>query len=893
MKTFLFFFFILFVFAANAQYTISYETINPVCYNQCNGKIKITGATGGVSPYTLTLVGYSQTITNYNGTDSVYFENLCSGTYTVEISDASQVTIAYQNNIVVSDPPEMTYTVSTTNPTCSGLCNGSAQVVVTNGTPPYHFDLNGQVNNNGIFANLCDGYYYPYISDANGCFLYDATIHIMEPMPLQISFNSQMPSACIATDGMLQANVLDGTPPYTYHWSNGSTMNFLSNIPSGIYHLTVTDINGCSTVGHYALNDLNHEVTLQGVSPTCYGYNNGSVYISYLNTTGLSYNQYINWSDGVTTLLQDTLYNTNSIPDTLYNANANHYFVTITSGPCTLYGYYELTQPDSIKIEAYINDVYCYGQSNGTIYLDVTGGNMGQGYNFEWSNGFSDPYSLYNLAAGNYSVTVSDISNCFNTLNFTINQPDSFIATISPVDISCHGLNDAYILVNPIGGTPPYYYTLDSINSYNYLELTGNTIFIGNAGTYNLFMKDSHYCDTVSFTNITIADPPLMQISSVQLTHPTCLNNDGEIMVNATGGTGSYTYLLNGDTSSNHILNLSEGNYIIGILDDNSCLTDSTIVLTKLSQLPVIKGEIVFNQQPVDSSKTLLFIPGQFGASQWDTLMMSQGSFFNFTDLMPGQYFLKAVYIGESLNVQNTYYNNKLYWTEADTITIGCDDTLYQDINLIQLPTSSGMCSMSGFVRFVSSKLGKAASEPVPGAEITVEQVPGPTIIKMALTDSTGYYEVTNLPDVSNCNLRVDIPGMPLLSTYTGLSVSSSGVASLSNLNFIVDTTTNGGIMKDSTTWANVLNNDIESVNIFPNPFTSFANVEIKLMDNAKISFDIIDITGKKIYTVSETEMFKGNNKLQINRLQVPQSGIYYFVAHSPKTTYVKKFIKQ
>jgi hypothetical protein len=61
MKTFLFFFFILFVFAANAQYTISYETINLVCYNQCNGKIKITGATGGVSPYTLTLVGYSQT----------------------------------------------------------------------------------------------------------------------------------------------------------------------------------------------------------------------------------------------------------------------------------------------------------------------------------------------------------------------------------------------------------------------------------------------------------------------------------------------------------------------------------------------------------------------------------------------------------------------------------------------------------------------------------------------------------------------------------------------------------------------------------------------------------------------------------------------------------------
>lgn len=890
MKTCLFFFFLMVAFAAYSQYTISYQAIDPVCNGQCTGKIKITGASGGTAPYTLNLVGYYQAITNYNGTDTVYFDYLCSGTYTVEISDITQSTIAYQSNIIINDPAPMNYYVTSNNPTCPGACNGFAQITVTNGTPPYHFSLNGINNNNGYFSNLCANYYYPNISDSNGCYIYDAGFTVTDPEPLNISFTSTQPSVCVQSDGALFANVTGGFTPYTYTWSNNANTQTISSIPAGIYHLTVTDANGCTDVEHYALNDINHEVILQGVSPTCYGLSNGSVYIQYLNASGLSYNQFINWANETTNLLQDTLYNTSSIPDTLFNVPANDYFVTINSGLCTLYGYYELTQPDSIKIEPTIYNVSCYGQSNGMIYLNISGGNGNQGYTAAWSNGSTDPYDLYNLPAGNYAVTVTDNSGCTNSSSFVITQPDSFIATITSVNISCHGLNDAFILVNPMGGTPPYYYTLDSINSYNYTELTGNSISVGNAGTYNLYIKDSHYCDTITFTNIQITEPPLLQISSVQLTHPTCLNNDGAITVSAVGGTGSYTYFLNGYTSNS---NLSEGSYLISVMDENSCLTDSTVTLTKLSQLPVIKGEIVFNQQPVDSAKALLFIPGQFGASQWDTLSISQGSFFDFTDLTPGHYFLKAVYTGGSLNAQNTYYNNKLYWTEADTITVGCDDTLYQDINLIQLPTTTGLCSMSGFVRFVSSKLGKAASEPVPGAEITVEQVPGPTIIKMTLTDTTGYYEATNLPDVSNCNLRVDIPGMPLISTYTGLSVSSSGVASLVNLNFIVDTTTNGGIMKDSTTWAHVMTNEIESVNIHPNPFNSFANVEINLIENGKISFDIIDITGKKIYSIPETEMYKGTNKIQINRSQVPQSGIYYLVAHSPKTTYIKKFIKQ
>jgi len=78
-KIFTFLAFLSFIYAAHAQYSITYETIDPVCNGQCNGKIKITGASGGMAPYTLKLLDYYQnilqTITNYNGTSLIYFED--------------------------------------------------------------------------------------------------------------------------------------------------------------------------------------------------------------------------------------------------------------------------------------------------------------------------------------------------------------------------------------------------------------------------------------------------------------------------------------------------------------------------------------------------------------------------------------------------------------------------------------------------------------------------------------------------------------------------------------------------------------------------------------------------------------------------------------------------
>jgi len=408
-----------------------------------------------------------------------------------------------------------------------------------------------------------------------------------------------------------------------------------------------------------------------------------------------------------------------------------------------------------------------------------------------------------------------------------------------------------------------------------------------------LFIKDLNYCDTISLTKITITEPSKLLIDTIQLTQPTCLNNDGTIYFNGTGGTGIYTYWVDGVNYANNIINnLSEGSYLLAIEDQNGCYVDSSIYISKQSELPVIKGSVSFNQNTIDSAKVLLLQAGQFGAASMDTIRV-QGPNFDFYDIFPGNYYLKANYTGSTLNIWNTYYNNTLYWTDATMLTVQCNDTTTINIDLIPAPTiNNGMCSMSGYVRFVSSKNGKAASEPVPGAEITVEQVPGPTVIKMVLTDTTGYYHANNLPDLSNCNLRVDIPGLPLLSTYTGLSVNSNGNANLTNLNFIVDTTTNGGIMKDSSLWTNIHYSDIASIQIIPNPVINIAYAEITINSDQSVDLYIINTKGQVIANLGKHKIKSGKHQIAIPTHLLLSDESYYFIAKSTNTTFVKKFIK-
>jgi hypothetical protein len=881
MKTLLLISFLSISIWASAQYTMTYQVIKPTCSVYCDGKIMITNVTGGILPYTLKL--NSDSILYSNLGDTVYFMNLCGGSsYNVTIVDASASTSVVQPVTVPSTDPITMVIVSQQNPTCSGSCNGSVQLSAQNGTPPYQYNINGEMNSTGTFSNLCGQTYYPFISDSNGCELYDAILDIIAPSPIQVTENESQPYSCMDSSGFIYVNTSGGTPPYTYLWSTNSTHDTISNLHSGNYTLTVTDSSGCTVVEHYSLNMLNSYLTLSGVSPLCYGQNNGKVFVAGVIPNG-TFPCTLHWSTG-----QNYTWTSSTAPiDTIFNAQAGDYFLTITdnTGSCSLYAYYQLTQPDSLHINPYIQPINCYGVNSGMVQLSVTGGPVGGNYTYLWNDGATSNME-YMIGAGIYKVTVTDLNGCTITGTYVVTQPDSFYAVVTKKDISCFGANDAQLIVKGFGGTQPYYYSFDG-QIYN--ELTDTIVWVDTSGTYTIYVKDKNYCSVDTFT-YTVIEPTQLVINSVTLTQPTCLNNDGSINFNANGGTSPYIYLLDGNSSSNTISGLSETSYLIEVDDSHGCYVDSTIQLLKQSQLPVIKGTVLFNQLPIDSSKVLLFKPGQFGAAVMDTVTWSLGSTFDFSDLTPGSYFLKADYLDNVLNAVNTYYNGKFYWMDVDTIPVNCNDTIHINLNLDSLPMVSGPCSMSGKVDFVSNKMGKAVSEPVPGAEITVEQVPGPIVVKMTATDTSGHYHLNNLPDLSGCNLRVDIPGLPLLSTYSNLSVNSSN-PNLYNLNFLVDTTSGGGIYKDSSSLVNPVSSEPVWVNVSPNPFSTSTVVEIMASSAKTMNMQVFDALGKSVLLLPESKMEQGVNRISLNKNQFPQAGIYYIVIHLDNTIFIKKVI--
>ncbi|KPM46546.1 SprB repeat-containing protein, partial [Jiulongibacter sediminis] len=99
----------------------------------------------------------------------------------------------------------------------------------------------------------------------------------------------------------------------------------------------------------------------------------------------------------------------------------------------------------------------CYKSNDGAIDLEVSGGSGH--YNYSWSNSATTE-DLSGLAAGTYSVTVTDDNNCTATASVEITQPDTLIATItSSKKLSCDEAGDGEIDLAVSGGTENYSYS--------------------------------------------------------------------------------------------------------------------------------------------------------------------------------------------------------------------------------------------------------------------------------------------------------------------------------------------------------------------------------------------------------------------------------------------------
>ena len=412
-----------------------------LCFNSADGTATVAGA-GGTAPYVFSWTGNAQTAATSTG--------LAAGTYNATVTDSRgcRDTVA---NIIIRNPfaqgPAATINVtnSTSCPNGNGVAAVQTVINMTGNPATYQYAWSNGATS-ATATGLNPGGYTVTITDNNGCTLAQ-TVTITGTTVFISGFSLTNPS-CGVSNGTVGVNAANGTAPYSYVWSsnaNGQTTQTINGLSSGTYSVTVTDANGCQANGTSFLNSNSVQLSIANREErlTCFGDATGFIDIDAVTPVPTTVT-YL-WSTGATT--QD-----------ISGLTAGTYTLTasVQSGTATCSSVIAMTvlQPASpLNANAIIfQPLNCIGQPVGQVGGQGTGG-WGT-YSFQWSNGGTSN-DLNNLAAGTYTVTVSDLEGCTDTASVTLVQPQTVSVNAY---INTPGQNTYSVLENttniPLGVAP-------------------------------------------------------------------------------------------------------------------------------------------------------------------------------------------------------------------------------------------------------------------------------------------------------------------------------------------------------------------------------------------------------------------------------------------------------
>ena len=512
-----------------------------------------------------------------NGQTGLTAIGLSAGAHTVILTDANQCDTTITVDIPTIPPMEITL-LSSKDPACFGYNDGALRVKVDKGAGNYTYQWsNGATTStlNGLKA----GTYRLTVTDASGC-IAEANYTLRDPLQIEaVVKQNQAPSCAGGCNGVLEVEGTKGQGAYTYRWQHNSSLrtNKLENICAGIYTVTITDQAGCSRDTSIMVSDpVPLAIRSQISEIKCFGDNSGHIRVTVSGGTGNSTYRY-QWSSATNTNLGNSR--------ALSGLRAGTYQLTVRdANNCSITQSFVLKNPDKLGVAlvtAQSRDPLCMGSNDGILQVSATGGTGA--YTYRWSNGQTTARAT-NLRAGTYEITVSDANNCSITQSFVLNDPPKLALALvasQSRDPLCAGSSDGILQVQVTGGTGNYTYRWD--NGQTTAQATGLS-----AGTYEVTVSDAHNCSvTRSFV---LNDPPKLAVALVdaQSRDPLCTgSSDGVLQVQATGGTGNYTYRWNNGQTTAQATNLSAGTYEVTVSDAHNCSITRSFVLNDPAKLKV------------------------------------------------------------------------------------------------------------------------------------------------------------------------------------------------------------------------------------------------------------------------------------------------------------------
>jgi len=519
---------------------IDLATIDIACAGSAEGVIQ-TNVSGAVEPYT-----YMWS----NGATTASLQNLEAGSYTLSFTDGNSCEA--EVTATIESPEPILVNTNSTPVSCNGGNDGNIMLTVIGGVGPYTFSWSDGSNQCDI-PQAPSGTYTVIITDTNGC-TQTSSAEILQPDPLLSNVSATGETAAGANDGTATANPMGGTGSYTFLWSTGSTDQTITGLAAGTYSVEITDTNGCMSDGTVVVSsfDCFIQLSLSSTDVLCNGSNDGTATVNNING-GTGPFSYL-WSDGQTT-------------ETAVGLETGVYTVEITDGNgCPATAEIIISEPTAISVSASVTQISCFGGSDGFIDLTVTGG-AGL-YTYEWNDGTNNS-TCDAPTTGDYTVLISDLNGCTSTSVFTITQPSPIAAATTSSQAGCNGAETGSVDLTVGGGTGDY--TFSWSNGAITEDLTNVP-----AGNYQVIITDDNAC-TSSISEV-VTEASGIDLTIVNQTNVQCANDaTGTATADASGGSGTLTFVWSNGTTGPIGTGLIAGTYTVTASDATGCMSIQTV----------------------------------------------------------------------------------------------------------------------------------------------------------------------------------------------------------------------------------------------------------------------------------------------------------------------------
>ena len=610
------------------------STNSVLCYGNASGSASVL-VNGGTNPYTYT---WSPT-----GGNSLTAINLITGFYFLQITDLNNCTLT--KTLTIAQPSSsLTAVIATNSVLCYGNSTGYALATVNGGTGPYSFSWTPTGGNTLTAINLSVGNYSFQVTDLNNCSL-TKTLTIAQPsnsLTATIASNSIL---CYGySTGSATATVNGGTLPYLNSWLPfGGTNNFATSLISGTYTFQITDLNNCTLSSTVMISEPSNSLTASIASNSilCFGNATGSASVS---------------ANGGTSPFTYTWLPSGGTGTVTNNRIAGNYWVQIKDNnncPIIPSPTVFISQPlFPLSSSVISNSILCYGNTTGTASVNLIGGTGP--YTYTWLPNSVNTFTANNLAAGNYSIQMSDANNCKLTASVSINGPSLLTSTVNSQGLCLNKTTTLIALVN--GGTLPYSYFWNTVAG-NYSAAVNSTVTV----TYTLNVIDANGCSAPIDTATAYLPIPIsLIISPIQTICPT---SSAQLSVNASGGLSNYTYKWlpgnwQGPTLGVTILNLTI--YSVTVWD--GCVSPKTAT-TSVSLYPIGSPSIIPSSYYGCSPHCVEFINPALNST-----LAIQKTFWSFGDIITSGIITPTICFDKDgfYNVTNSYTTQQGCFNKAE-----------------------------------------------------------------------------------------------------------------------------------------------------------------------------------------------------------------------------------